>query len=358
MLKIISLLLILTLTKQTTQSEIQNLCFTQEKYQENHILEKTIEQYYEESEKNQGEGSYGKVKKITLPKGQVFSIKMVKVSIKNFVQGKPSYNELLALTKFGLVNGLLQYHGCTYTPYRNNEGSIIYFVIYIITESLYYDLSDANNGVDHFRSLNKSERLVHYQKLFKNLIYFHGHNYAHLDIKPANIMADKEITSENNFNLKFIDYGMMTTIGKNLNGGTKQYSSPSFLRGNYNVSYKRDIWSLLLTIARLEYGSKYIEVPDNCLYKDYTRTCFDNLLNNIYLGYYNKEIDRNIEVIGMSTDKYFKIHPMGGIYSLECLILSNLKYDDGDCKDANQIWNIFKNVIDFQINIESKIIFV
>lgn len=96
-----------------------------------------------------------------------------------------------------------------------------------ISEEQYFSESDAANII---------------QQVLSSLNYCHKKNIIHRDMKPENLLLDKD---EKNPKIKIIDFGTATTFerGKWLTQkfGTPYYIAPEVLKKKYNE--KCDIWS-------------------------------------------------------------------------------------------------------------------
>ena len=87
--------------------------------------------------------------------------------------------------------------------YEINEKNSNNYDIYIINGYLKENLRDNETRLAFTTKIKKSERYSHYLSLFKIINFFKKQNITHLDIKPENIMIDKEISDKkNDFNYK------------------------------------------------------------------------------------------------------------------------------------------------------------
>ena len=343
-------------TNEDEHYQIKQLCIDEHNFKIQQNLSNYISMSFQRSTKNLGQGTFGTVKQISESDGRTFAIKKNKDIVREkLIEGQDLYMEIVALKKFGDVKtypGFFEYIGCTYEQRRKEGTNSFLYTIYIVTESLAYNLGDDRNLF--FYSNDELTRIYHYKKLFHDLKIFQDENYSHLDIKPQNIMFDSKTKT-----LKFIDYGFMRKYHENENTeyltGTLQYMPPTYLNGNTRISYQRDVYALLLSIAAIEYGEEYIELDCNEVH-DFSKNCFNKLLSNIYFGFYKVKYP-NATKIGVNggIDMYFKVNPVNvECYTISCVVLQNLKFDDGDCKTAEEILRGFDKVVEYEVGLQDK----
>lgn len=85
------------------------------------------------------------------------------------------------------------------------------------------------------------------------LFFLHISNYIYFDLKCENILVSAD---DNNFNLKFIDFGLAENINKLKAGkprGTAVYIAPEFIE-NANIDHKVDLYSFGVLLYKLVYG--------------------------------------------------------------------------------------------------------
>ncbi|CAF1309839.1 unnamed protein product [Adineta ricciae] len=98
------------------------------------------------------------------------------------------------------------------------------------------------------------ERKHFWIQLVNIILVLHHYNIVHRDLKPANFVFFGPL-------LKVIDLGIAQKeisrygVGQNLIGGTRFYSGPECLSGQYPVTSKADIWSLGAILYFLTYGT-------------------------------------------------------------------------------------------------------
>ena len=261
MIKLLSIMLMISLPKTTVQSGkdksylIDEVCNTHKNYSnlnKDMMGNKQITYFYDSGEPKE-DVSYGEAKKITMNDGKILIAKKVEVQETEFRAGSIVLEEIINLQSVNSIKeGFLTYYGCAYSKFQKMTGSFFFYTIYIITENIETDLLESASLFKE--SLKKSERLTHYKNLFSNIKILHSYSYALLDIKPKNITPTAQITPENDFSLKFTEFSIMRKFETVVQSGSKEFLAPSFFAGNFKSSFQRDIFSLLLTIAGLEYG--------------------------------------------------------------------------------------------------------
>ena len=107
-----------------------------------------------------------------------------------------------------------------------------------------------------------TERRTIMKQLLFGLQHIHHSGYAHMDIKPTNIMFD-DLTQH----IKFIDFGLSCFRDRCMsnNAGTAWYTPPeSFINpsiGGMDIAKAHDIWSLAMVFAELCQGFLPYEFP-------------------------------------------------------------------------------------------------
>ena len=186
-----------------------------------------------------------------------------------------------------------------------------------IDKEIGHKISEQNKNEEKRKELFiKSSIFQHlktYYLLFKTLSIFHNRNYGLFHITPKSVkslikISQPEYKNKYHENFFFTDYSFLSHIKdknnlfntncdfenilKNLTEEEQdeyiKYLHPVIINNpNHKVcNEKRDVWSLSLLIARMEFGKETIELEKKCYYnnkteKEYSR-CFNLLFNNIY----------------------------------------------------------------------------
>ena len=137
-----------------------------------------------------------------------------------------------------------------YNHFEDNEK--LYLVMELATNGNLYDLISKN---EKNKEQNKQIDINLIKKIIIQTIemikYLHSINIIYRDIKPENILLDK------NFNVKLCDYGWATYItpGENLRTfcGTPEYVAPELLK-KLPYNQKVDIWGIGVLIFELVNG--------------------------------------------------------------------------------------------------------
>lgn len=123
-------------------------------------------------------------------------------------------------------------------------------------------------------------------KLFKQLIYavnlLHQNKIVHLDIKPQNIIIDK------NESLYLVDLGLACNQNICNTAGTRAFALPSIINKNkisFETSMSADYWSIgstfLYSVGWLDIFLKYIKLPTNEGIKLLNESGFNNFKQNL-----------------------------------------------------------------------------
>ncbi|KAJ5075982.1 serine/threonine-protein kinase brsk2-like protein [Anaeramoeba ignava] len=91
------------------------------------------------------------------------------------------------------------------------------------------------------RTISHSEALFFFQQIIFGLHYCHKHHICHRDMKPENLLLDK------NFHIKIADFGMANLMKHNSllssSCGSPHYASPEVIVGKEYDGFAADAWS-------------------------------------------------------------------------------------------------------------------
>ena len=134
----------------------------------------------------------------------------------------------------------------------------------LITDTPYYILDYFSKGIlqDYIESFELEER--HKKFIFKRLIegfqFLHNKNICHLDIKPLNIVLDKDfwpVIIDFGFSKKYRDENVDIILLNDYNG-TMHYRAPEIWEKKEYNGVKADIFSLgvilFILVTNLNYG--------------------------------------------------------------------------------------------------------
>ncbi|XP_039160524.1 rust resistance kinase Lr10-like, partial [Eucalyptus grandis] len=190
-----------------------------------------------------GEGGYGSVYKGMLRSGNEVAIKILKQSK---ARGQDFINEVATIGRIHHVN-VVQLIGFCF------EGS---------KQALVYDLM-TNGSLDKHIFAEEADKFLDYMKIYeialgvaRGIGYLHrgcDMQILHFDIKPHNILLDK------NFTLKVSDFGLAKLyptdhriVSMTIARGTLGYMAPELFYKNIGgVSYKADVYSFEMLLMEM-----------------------------------------------------------------------------------------------------------
>ncbi|KAF9048209.1 Pkinase-domain-containing protein [Hymenopellis radicata] len=199
-----------------------------------------MEQRYERMEKL-GEGTYGVVYKARDHKTNRV-VAMKKIRLEGEDEGVPS----TAIREISLLKEL----NCDYIV-RLFEIFHVETKLYLIMEFVDFDLKrymDSSNKKKTPITLEISKRFLY--QLTAGLLYCHSHRILHRDLKPQNLLIDKDN------NLKLADFGLARAFGIPMRTYTHEvvtlwYRAPEVLLGSRHYSTAIDMWSVGTIFAEM-----------------------------------------------------------------------------------------------------------
>ena len=173
---------------------------------------------------------------------------------------KPFIPTLYAFDKFNFQNA----ESCDKNHEESKENKIqdeedienaqpYYVIDYYSRQILFYYIRYIHDLEEGFSE--KHAKLI-FKKIVEAIKYCHDKNICHLDIKPNNIMIDKD------YNINILDFGYSAEIRdenkevKRYGKGTKEYVCPEMLEGKEFTGAEADIFSLGVVLFNLVTAKK------------------------------------------------------------------------------------------------------
>ncbi|XP_042031788.1 LEAF RUST 10 DISEASE-RESISTANCE LOCUS RECEPTOR-LIKE PROTEIN KINASE-like 2.5 [Salvia splendens] len=255
---------------------------------------------------NLGRGGFGSVYKGQFPDGRLVAVKVLNDSNGN---GEDFMNEVASISRTSHVNIVTLLGFCF-------EGS---------KRALIYDFMP-NGSLEKFIGNNASssqESTLGWDKLFeitlgiaRGLEYLHqGCNtrILHLDIKPQNILLDKDMNPRiSDFGLAKMCPNRSSIVSMLVARGTIGYIAPEVFSRNFgDVSYKSDVYSYGMLVLEMAGGKKAIDPRDvehtseiyfpNYLYKEVEGNAErdGNIFEAMNEGVESQPVKRNMIIVGL-----------------------------------------------------------
>eukprot|EP00040_Diaphanoeca_grandis_P039230 m.258475 g.258475 ORF g.258475 m.258475 type:complete len:300 (+) comp36622_c0_seq1:83-982(+) len=186
-----------------------------------------------------GEGTYGTVYKaeVLANKGEYVALKKIKVEAED--EGVPS----TAIREISLLKELNHPTIVRLIEVIHAEAKL-YLVFEFLDQDLKKFMDSQPNGID--KMLIKS----YMYQLLKGIEFCHSHRILHRDLKPQNLLIDK------NGNIKLADFGLARAFGIPVRTYTHEvvtlwYRAPEILLGVRQYACPVDIWSLGTIFAEM-----------------------------------------------------------------------------------------------------------
>lgn len=189
-----------------------------------------------------GEGTYGVVYKARdIRSGQIVALKKIRLEAED--EGVPStaIREISLLKELSRDDNIVKLYDILHQDQK------LYLVFEFVDMDLKKYMDTVGNAAD-----GMSEMMVKkftYQ-LIKGLYYCHAHRVLHRDLKPQNLLINKE------GNLKLADFGLARAFGIPLRTYTHEvvtlwYRAPEVLLGSRHYSTAIDMWSVGCIFAEM-----------------------------------------------------------------------------------------------------------
>ncbi|CAG9331579.1 unnamed protein product [Blepharisma stoltei] len=187
-----------------------------------------------------GSGAYGTVVSATdSQNGQNAAVKRMEKSFENVLMAKRALRELITLRILNHEN-IIRIKTIQ-LPFSRNDVE----EIYIVSELMEADLSTV---IKSRQTLTDDQCQFFLYQLLRGLKYMHSANILHRDLKPRNILVNR------NCDLKICDFGLARFVNNNRNAlnlrtmsdyvATRWYRAPELLLSTHTYTAAMDVWSV------------------------------------------------------------------------------------------------------------------
>lgn len=189
-----------------------------------------------------GEGTYGVVYKAIDTKHNNRIVALKKIRLESEDEGIPSTTiREISLLKELRDNNIVALFDIVHS--NSNK-------IYLVFEFLDMDLKKYMESIPEGQGMNKNMVKKFMVQLVKGIYYCHSHRVLHRDLKPQNLLIDKEGS------LKVADFGLARAFGVPLRAYTHEvvtlwYRAPEILLGGKQYSTGVDMWSIGCIFAEM-----------------------------------------------------------------------------------------------------------
>lgn len=189
-----------------------------------------------------GEGTYGVVYKALDTRHNNRVVALKKIRLESEDEGVPS----TAIREISLLKELRDENTVRLYDIIHSDSHKLYLVF----EFLDLDLKKYMESIPQGVGLGADMIKKFLMQLVKGTAYCHGHRILHRDLKPQNLLIDKE------GNLKLADFGLARGFGVPLRSYTHEvvtlwYRAPEILLGGKQYSTGVDIWSIGCIFAEM-----------------------------------------------------------------------------------------------------------
>lgn len=196
-------------------------------------------QQYEKLEQV-GEGTYGVVYKAQDPEGNIYALKTIRLEAED--EGIPS----TAIREISLLKELQHPNIVKLCDVIHTERKLT-----LVFEFLDQDLKKLLDMCDGGLDLATTKSFLY--QLLRGVAYCHQHRVLHRDLKPQNLLINREGA------LKLADFGLARAFGIPVRSYTHEvvtlwYRAPDVLMGSRKYSTPVDIWSVGCIFAEMVIG--------------------------------------------------------------------------------------------------------
>ncbi|RSH84361.1 Cyclin-dependent kinase catalytic subunit [Apiotrichum porosum] len=188
-----------------------------------------------------GEGTYGVVyKAVDLQSGNFVALKKIRLEAEDEGVPSTSIREISLLKELSKDDNIVKLLDIVHQDAK----------LYLVFEFLDLDLKRYMDSLPDKEALPPNLVKKFTYQLIKGLFYCHVHRVLHRDLKPQNLLIDKE------GNLKLADFGLARAFGIPLRTYTHEvvtlwYRAPEVLLGSRHYSTAIDMWSVGCIFAEM-----------------------------------------------------------------------------------------------------------
>ncbi|KAL7419600.1 Cyclin-dependent kinase catalytic subunit [Cryptotrichosporon argae] len=188
-----------------------------------------------------GEGTYGVVYKAReISTGQIVALKKIRLEAEDEGVPSTSIREISLLKELSKDDNIVKLFDIVHSDSK----------LYLVFEFLDLDLKRYMDSIGDKEGLGPQMVKKFTYQLVKGLYYCHAHRVLHRDLKPQNLLINKE------GNLKLADFGLARAFGIPLRTYTHEvvtlwYRAPEVLLGSRHYSTAIDMWSVGCIFAEM-----------------------------------------------------------------------------------------------------------